>query len=247
MMSRELWINHRSVARWLDPHLWDRYLSALEEVLGDRLTKLDTNDPMRRKADTAKSEGDFVVAFKPREDSRWLFGVFGNSGVQIEIRHFKALGSWDNSISLIFPERMTSGSEIGQVRRVFTLGNQMMQPFYAEADLKEVICSIKPSTPSLDISRELPGVFWLTYFGPAYRAFFGAKFDGIAGLDEDSRGGVTLQLAESPAQVAASAREGIIKHLGATSFAGGGPPKERGQFALTIHQLADAEREAPRA
>jgi hypothetical protein len=245
-MSNELWIKHRSVARWLDAELWDRYLRALEEALEDRLAKLDTNDPMRRKADTAKSEGAFAVAFKPREDSRWLFGAFEKSGVQIEIRHFKALGAWDNSISLTFPERMTFGPDLRRVRRAFEVGNQLMQPFYAMADLKEVICLKKPSTPSLDISRELLGVFWLTYFGPAYRSFFGDKLDDVPGLVIDEDGGATVQLGESPAQVTATAREDVIEQLGSASFANGGPPKERGQFALTLNQLADSERQAPR-
>jgi hypothetical protein len=243
-MNNELWISHHSVARWLDARQWDHYLRSLEEVLGDRLVKLDTNDPMRRKADTIKSEGDFVVAFKASEDSRWLFGSFEKSGVRLEIRHFKLLGSWENSVAITFPGHMTSGADISRVRRVFDLGNQLMQPFYSMADLKEVICSRKPSTPSLDISRELLGVFWLTYFGSAYRKYFGGKLGGIPGVEFDSEGGATLQLGEEPAQVDTATRDEIMKRLGSASFANGGPPKERGRFALTLNQLADLERQA---
>ena len=244
-MSKELWISHHSAARWLDAGQWNRYLRSLEEVLSDRLVKLDTNDPMRRKADTIKSEGDFVVAFKAKEDSRWLFGSFEKTRVQLEIRHFKMLGSWENSITIKFLGGMTSIADISRVRRVFDLGNQLMRPFYSMADLKEVICSKNPSTPSLDISRELLGVFWLTYFGSAYRRFFGGKLGGISGLELDSEGGATLQLGDAPAQVDNATRDDIMERLGPASFANGGPPKERGRFALTLNQLADSERQAP--
>jgi hypothetical protein len=244
-MSKELWISHHSAARWLDAGQWNHYLRSLEEVLGDRLVKLDTNDPIKRKADTLKSEGDFVVAFKPKEDSRWLFGSFERTSVQLEIRHFKTLGSWENSVTVKFPEGMASIEDVSRVRGVFDLGNQLMRPFYSMADLKEVVCSRNPSTPSLDISRELLGVFWLTHFGPAYRRFFGAKLDGIPGLELDPEGGATLQLGDSPAQVDNATRDEIMERLGPASFANGGPPKERGRFALTLNQLADSERQAP--
>jgi hypothetical protein len=243
-MSKELWMKHFSVADWFDVELWDRYLRALEDAVDDRLAKLDTNDPMRREADTKKSEGDFVTAFKAREDSRWLFGKFEKSGVILEITFYKtgldSLGRRrPNSITLTFPAKMTFGPDFTKVRRAFDVGNQLMSPFYAIADLKDVICARKPCTPSLDISRELFGVFWLTYFGSAYRTFFGGKLDGIHGLEVVPNDGVTLQLGETPSQVAASEREDIIQRLGPDSFANGGPPKERGQFVLTIHQLAE--------
>lgn len=243
-MSKELWIKHFSVADWFDAELWNRYLRALEDATGDRLIKLDINDPMRREADTKKSEGDFVTAFKSREDSRWLFGKFERSGASLVITYYKtgldSLGRRRaNSITLTFPESMTFGPEIAKVRRAFDVGNQLMSPFYAIADLKDVICERKPCTPSLDISRELLGVFWLTYFGSAYRCFFGEKLDGIRGLEVVPNDGVTLQLGETPSQVAVSEREYIIQRLGSDSFANGGPTKERGHFVLTIQQLAE--------
>jgi len=98
----------------------------------------------------------------------------------------------------------------------------------------------------LDISRELAGVFWLTHFGPAYRAFLGDNLKGVPGLELDLNGGATLQLGETPAQVATTAREKIVEQLGSALFANGGPPKERGQFALTLQQLADSPSSTPR-
>ena len=104
--------------------------------MGDRLVKLDTNDPIRRRADTLKSEGDFMVAFKAKEDSRWLFGSFERTKVQLEIRHFKTLGTWENSITVKLPGGMTAVADISRVLRAFDLGNQLMRPFYSLADLK---------------------------------------------------------------------------------------------------------------
>ena len=69
-MSRELWISHASVARWLDAGLWEEYFAALEDIFGEGLTYLDDKDPARRRAESDR--GPFMVTFGPGEESRWL-------------------------------------------------------------------------------------------------------------------------------------------------------------------------------
>lgn len=229
---------------------WDDYLRTFETVLDDRLIKFDDKDPIRRKADTQKGEGGFVVQFGEREDSRWLCGRFDKTKVEIEITHYKSgkdsFGRLrENRLKIFFPERMTFGSDVRKVIELFRLGNERLGAFYAYADFKSVICAKKPSTPSLDISRELLGVFWLTYFGSSYCAFFGR--DRLLKLPQVSEGpadGITLQLGESPGQVPDSSRAVLEKEIAAESFAGTGGPKDRGQHALTLMQLASEASQA---
>ena len=102
-----------------------------------------------------------------------MFGSFERSGVTAQIRHFKALGIWENSIGFTAPEAFSFGPDVERLVGLFNLTNERLRAFYAYADLKDIICAKKPSTPSLDISRELLGVFWLTYFGEQYCRFFG--------------------------------------------------------------------------
>jgi hypothetical protein len=197
------------------------------------------NDPARRKANTATGEGSFVTQFKAREDSRWVFGSFERSGVTAQIRHFKALGIWENSIGFTAPEAFSFGPDVERLVGLFNLTNERLRAFYAYADLKDIICAKKPSTPSLDISRELLGVFWLTYFGEQYCRFFGR--DKVTTLSAASPGpgnGVTLRLAPSAAQTSDGLRQRLEGVLGAESFAGNGGVKARGQFAMTLAQLA---------
>lgn len=245
MSKKELWMMHMSMQKWNDATAWDDYLRAVESVLGDRLVKLDHNDPVRRKADTTGSEGEFITQFKPKEDSRWLWGKFEKTKVQVQIQHYKnstdSFGRLcDNSITFYIPERMTFGPDVRRVVELFRLTNERLGAFYALADFLDAISIKKPSTGgSLDISRELLGVFWLTYFGRHYCDFFGRE--RLGSLEQASVGpadGVTLQLAEIPEQVSDDARAMLEKKLGAESFAGTSGQKARGQYALTLEQLS---------
>jgi len=251
MHASDVWFSHSSMKPWMSAEVWDTYLRGIEEILGDRIAKLDSNDPARRKADTKAGEGAFVINFGEREDSRWVIGRFEKTKIEFEVRHMKTgLDSFGrlchNSLKFFIPHRMSFGPDAEKLVRLFEFTNQQLGSFFAYADFKDVICSKKPSTPSLDISRELLGVFWLTRFGPAYRSYFGGKLDGVPGLKADPDGGVTLRLGETASQVPATKREEVIEQLGSASFAKGGPPKEPGQFALTLQQLADSERLIPR-
>lgn len=243
--ANDIWITHRSMKSWMSAEVWDTYFREIEKILGDRIVKLDLNDPAKRKADTQAGEGSFVINFGEHEDSRWVYGKFDKSKIEFEVRHFKTgLDSFgrlcDNSIQFYIPHRMSFGPDAKKLVCLFALTHQVFGSFYAYADFKGIICSRKPSTPSLDISCELLGVFWLTHFGPAYRVFLGDKLEGLPGLEVDLDGGATFQLGETPAQVAATAREEVGDRLGSALFANGGPPKECGQFALTLQQLVDS-------
>lgn len=243
-MTSDLWISHYSVCSWMSAKNWDDYLRKVEAVLGDRLVKLDDTDPIRRKADTKRGKGSFVVQFGEREDSRWVRGKFEKTKIEIEVQHYKSgkdsFGrERQNLLTIFIPERMAFGPDLCKVLELFHLGNESFGAFYAYADFKKEICTKKPSTPSLDISRELLGVFWLTYFGPPYCAFFGRdRLLRLQSATDGPAGGITLQLAESPGQVPDNSR-GLLEHeIAAESFAGNGGSKERGEHALTLGQLS---------
>jgi len=244
MSAGELWISHLSVRRWNDPAAWDEYLRAVQVVLDDRLVKLDVNDPARRKANVASGEGQFITRFGEREDSRWLWGKFEKTKVEFGINHYKAgtdsFGRLrENLITFYIPERKTSGPDCQRLIELFRLGNESLQAFYAYGDFKSAICEKRPSTPSLDISRELLGVFWLTFFGPQYCAFFGRE--RLLCLEQASEGpgkGITLQLAETAGRIPDGDRVRIEQEIAPESFAGTGGTKAIGQHVLTLSQLS---------
>lgn len=239
----DIWITHYSLSSWNSEKTWDDYLQAIEAVLGDRLLKLDDTDPVRRKADTKNGEGSFVVQFGEHEASRWVRGKFGKTKIEIEIQHYKSgqdsFGrKRENRLSFYIPERMAFGPDSRRLIELFRLGNEQLGAFYAYADFKGTICAKKPSTPSLDISRELLGIFWLTYFGPRYCDFFArSRLLDIYGASAGSTGGVSLQLAGTPGQVGLERRAATESGLGELSFAGYGMVKAPGQYALTLEDL----------
>jgi hypothetical protein len=240
----DIWITHYSLTSWNSESAWDAYLQAIEAVLGDRLLKLDDTDPVRRSSDTKNGEGSFVVQFGEHEASRWIRGKFKKTKIEIEIKHYKSgqdsFGrKRENRLSFYIPERMAFGTDRHRLIELFRLGNEQLGAFYAYADFKGVVCSKRPSTPSLDISCELLGIFWLTYFGPRYCDFFTlSRLLNLHGATAESTGGVTLQLAETPDQVGLENRGIIEGELGELSFAGYGTVKQPGQYALTLTDLA---------
>ncbi len=241
-MNNDIWTTHISINTWMSSKVWDSYFCEIEYILGDKIIKLDSKDPVCRKADIQSGEGDFVVDFGKNEDSRWIFGKFDKTKIEFQIHHFNSgLDSFGrpccNRIKFYIPHLMSSVPDIEKITKLFTFTNIRLGSFFAYADYKEVICSRKPCTPSLDVTRELLGVFWLTHFGPAYKSFFGVKLEGVPRLEFDPDGGVTLQLAKTPGQVDVTARQDLIERLGSDSFANGGPVKERGKYVLTLEQL----------
>lgn len=246
----EIWMTHSSVKSWNSSAEWDDYLRAVESVLNDRLAKLDANDPVRRKADTTRGEGHFITQFGPKEDSRWILGRFEKTKVVVEIQLYKhgrdSFGERrDNTIAFYIPDKVCDRSNMEKLVELFRLTNERHGIFYAAADLKGVYCSKKASPPSLgalNIASELPGVFWLTYFGPQYCEFFGR--DRLVSLERTSEGpdgGMTLRLAETPERVPEGLRRMLERRLGVETFAGAGEvllEKPEGRYALTLEQLA---------
>jgi len=204
---------------------------------------LDDKDPARRKVDTLTNEGNFIVSFGKNEQSRWVWGQFDKSNVRFSL--------WlTDQGKMIERERMFSSInlyisqqfEIDTIFKLFYIGCEHLGAFYAYCDLSDVIRDKgkkhTPLTPSLDLTSELPGVFWLTYFGRRYSEFFGkAKVLSLPGAESGPGDGVTIRLAHEPS-VIVSEREDAEKALGELSFTGYGLIKPQGKYALTFEDLS---------
>lgn len=244
MTMGDIWLAHYSVVSWNSAMEWDNYLHSVERLLSDRLVKLDDTDPIRRKANMQAGEGGFITRFGEREASRWIRGKFEKTKIEFEVQIYK-LGvdsfgrARENSISFYIPEKVALAVDDDRLVKLFDLTNETMRPFYAYADFKNVICSKKPSTPSLDLSSELLGVFWLTYFDKNYCNFFGREkllTNTVAKLS--AHNGVLLRLGSSSRQVSVDVRLTLEAQIGSQSFAGHGTEKARGQYALTLSQMS---------
>lgn len=248
--ATELWMKHRSVASWNDAAAWDDYLRAVQRLLVDRLSKLDSNDPARREADALHGEGSFVTQFGSKDDSRWVLGKFERTKIQIQVNHYKngrdSFGRRrDNNIAFYVPEKLHSEEGVTKLVELFRMTSERWKVFYGYADLKGVCCLKKASSPSLgalNIASELPGVFWLTYFGPHYSTFIGReRLNALEQSSEGPAGGTILRLAETPKEVPEGLRRMMERRLGVEMFAGTGEvtiEKPEGRYALTLDQLS---------
>lgn len=244
MTIGDIWLAHYSVMRWNSASEWDDYLHSVERLLSDRLVKLDDTDPVRRKANMQAGEGSFITRFGEQEASRWIRGKFEKTKIEFEVQIYKlGVDSFgrerENSISFYIPEKAAPAVDDDRLVKLFDLTNETLRPFYAYADFKNVICSKKPSTPSLDLSRELLGIFWLTYFDANYCSFFGReKLTANTVAKLGAHNGISLRLASSSRQVSVDARLTLEAQIGPESFAGHGTEKARGQYALTLSQMS---------
>lgn len=213
----------------------------LDILLGDKLFKLDDHDPLRRKPENSQREGEFICNFAPKEQSRVLFARFGKSKASFTLNLRGGLpdtGNY-NSINFYIPEKAASKLPSPVLDCILDSFIASLKPYYADVDYREILFSRKPSPPTHTVypSRELPGVFWRTYFGKDYRKFFSdAKLKGLAGGPHPS-GGWLIKLSDHLADVTGEQRRHAEKHLGELSFASYGENKQLGQHVLTLEQL----------
>jgi hypothetical protein len=224
-----LWMSFSSVKLWDDPVIWDKYLRNVELILGDVLTKLDENDPVRRKADVSNSEGEYITTFQSLQGTRYLFGEFAKTQIKFTLYLNKELtDQWCrpvyNNIKFYIPisEKSVPRGVLDQLVQFFQLTIEKLEAFYAYSDLKEEIMTKKSQEGgAMDIATELPGIFWLTYFGPKYCEFF--ERDRLLALPvaHDGPGnGIVLRLAETPERICDEDRRNAEIFLGEKYFAG---------------------------
>lgn len=234
-------MSHYSVSSWMSALGWDKYLRGVEDILNDRLVRLDDNDPVRRKSST--DSGSFIITFGEREASRWLRGRFEKTRIELEIQHYKSgTDSFgrrrENILTFYIPGKFNIVPNVVRLIQLFRLNNELHSAFYGYADYRGIICAKRPSTPSLDLSRELLGMFWLTYFGARYCAYFKReRLMTYRGASVGPADGITFQLADAVQNIQNDERRSLESSIGSHSFAGGGEEKEVGQYALSLDQL----------
>ncbi len=234
-----------SIHLWHDPSTWAQYFLRVQELLGAPLTHLDVNDPIRRRVTTLDDAGRLVCAFERNENARWLFGEFRDVGVELSIQHYRKIEKWHNMLNWYVPvDYSCAAGRWESLRGLFALGSEILRPFYACADWQKIFASLavrKQTFGALNVEAELLGVFWLTYFCPAYVEFFGrGRFGAVPGSRLAADGSMLVTLGADPDSVTPEDRENAAARLGRKSFVDLSDlvPKRAGEHALTFQQLA---------
>jgi len=170
----EIQMTFYSLLNLFDRSLLVKLLSELEKVLGQKLSHLDVNDPMRKKVSDLETAADYICAIGEEESSRRVFGKFGKSKIELSISVFKEATHFPNSLSINFPEKVTGGNEgLSMLRNAFEESNRCLKPFYSICDSMDTIASKRKATGyAVDLQAELVGAFWLTYFNKVYVEYF---------------------------------------------------------------------------
>lgn len=241
----QIWIKHYSVCPWSDPAMWSSYLARAQEVLGKPLTRLDQNDPARRKATSFDEDARFICDFGPKEQSRWIFGSVGKPGISLLIRHHRDYGGRDNEVGWSVPaETCETPAGLAMIESLFALGNEMLNPYYSYAERMDVMARMteqRGNKGAVDSEQELLGVFWLTFLSNRYVEYFGReKFDELPIDTCHSPHGVTLKATGSPFDDSEQARDAAMSVLGRKSFVDvmSEEYKPKGRYALTFEQLS---------
>lgn len=237
-------VDHDFLDRDGDGRPWARWLKKVEKVLGLEMDRLDHRDPLRRKVQPRSwdEQGEFIVSFRARQSSRWVFGRFADTRIRFRINlHRDRPNLWNRISWTIDPEAVSRDELAGVLEQLFDAGNLIFRPFYAVADSeKHLATKAKAGGFGVDYQAELSGVFWLTYFNKQYCEFFGRdKFAAIKEAEIDSKGGARLRLGVSPFTYREARRTQIERKLGSASFI---DPKSRrekkhGESVLTFEQL----------
>jgi len=237
----EIQMTFCSLLNLFDRTVWGKLISELERIFGHRLSHLDVNDPIRNKVSDLETASAYICSIGEREASRIIFGKFGKSRIEISISLFRNTTSLPNSLSIYFPEKVTSNQEgLFMLRNAFKESNRCLKPFYSFCDSMDIIATKRKSTGyAVDLQAELVGVFWLTYFNKQYVDYFGAcKFQKIPSCQIEGLDGIMVDLGESPFSVNV-AREYVENLLGKESFVEPslGFDKPIGKTALRFEQL----------
>ena len=231
--SRELIIKVKSYTPW-NAEVWEILLPQLETLVQTPLTRLDERDPARRKVDGSKGQGAYISGFRDRVSSVQPSGEFGKSGVWFMLKNRRWPSQIENSMSFFIPQIAATKLGLETVEAIFDALRRELSPFYQVCDVEVTVNCRKPSLPYtvLHHSYELSGVYWLTYFGPKYRAFFGdERFDGLP-HEWTEDGGVKLKLGEDPWSLDDAKRRATERALGELTFASYGENKKEFEHVI---------------
>ena len=244
MMSQptELIIKIMSYTPWT-AEVWERLLPELETLIQTPLTCLDERDPARRKVDGGKGQGAYISGFRDRVTSIEPSGEYGKSGVWFMLDNQRWPCRIANSMNFFIPQKAATKLGLGAVEAVFDVLRRELVPFVMVCDVKGIVYSRKSSPPCtvLHHSFELSGVYWLTYFGPKYRAFFGDDRFRALPHEWTEEGGVKLKLGDNPWLLEDEKRRAAEKALGELTFASYGENKKEYEHVIPWPELLEGD------
>jgi len=203
-----------------DEEMWSAYLKKIEAVSNYKLTHLDTNDPIRKKAGSLRDAAKYICDIGQSHNSRILHAKFGDPNLTMTIILYKDRNKFANNVSISFRNKIINSQKgISIIREIFDYSNMSFRPFYSLCDdVEEIVKKKKKSGFAVNLEAELIGVFWLTYFNSAYVEFFDReKFDTLPYRDISETNGVCFSLGELPTSLNIS-RDKVEKILGEDTF-----------------------------
>lgn len=240
----DLWVEVQFADVVLEPARWIRSLESFELASAKPVTRLGRRDrPPKRLGRTLEELAAEVVYFGPKEESTTVFGELEAVKGAFTIDHRRIPHALiDHSVHLAFEFVPQVAPES---QRVAALGSLpplavCLNAYYGYADTFAHVKLKKLPYGAVRPNEHLTGIFWLTWFGPAYVEFFGR--DRLMALPQASaqpNGGVLLKLGESPEAVPPGLRREIEVYLGEKTFADANDPERKppGKYALTLDQI----------
>ena len=238
----EIIISVKSYRPW-PAEVWERLFPQIETLIGTSLSLLDDRDPLRRKVDGGKGQGAYISTFRGKVSSNNLGGEFGKSKMRFMMENERWPGRCENYVDFFVEGQSAKKIGLAALEGMFDTLITELTPFYLVADVKKIVFSRKASPPYtvLHHSYELSGVYWLTYFGPKYRSFFGdERFRGLP-HEWTEDGGVKLKLGEDPWSLDDAKRRAAEKALGELTFASYGENKKEFEHVIPWPELLEGD------
>lgn len=217
----ELSIKCYSLANWLNPTIWDRFLERLDAVGGCRLIKLDERDPVRRKVESWKGQADYLVNFGEKETYKMVFGIFADKIGDCSLTIHRNPVEWWNNLALsVNVEKLATCRQVDPIA-IFQLCLEGLDPFWAHIDSPDAMKSYRasPGGGTVSFNRELPPIMWKTFLGDVYLDYFKQRLGESMVECESICGGGIVTLAPLINEVTTELRVNMVEKLGRECFA----------------------------
>src|SRR5579859_225878 len=152
----ELWLAHYSIEAWQDAGFWTSYFERAQEILGASLSRLDENDPVRRRVTSLPEAGSYISTFKAHENTRLLFGKCDVKDLDFSIHLERSSGRCENALMWYVPWTFVQDTKnLNRVKELFALSNRSLRSFYAYGDDITRVKKKKKASGGVDLQTEL--------------------------------------------------------------------------------------------
>lgn len=238
-----LTISVLSKSDWSSADFWNTYLGNLQLILSDKLSKLDNRDPVKRASNSVITDGEFISKANKSDNRNWIYGKFKKSRIEIQINwSVNPVDEYGRSkynyLEIYIPMKLPNDLSYLKITELFKYTNLHLQGFYGYGGLSENFRNIKDNSRRLDFDRELPGIFWLTYFNKQYVDFFKLKekLDGYK-FEENDAGGITVILSHSPIELEEQDCRKLEEHICSRSFFRNSEFNQIGEYVIPLENI----------